>query len=179
MLPLGKPTTITTPEAARQLIENRFQDEYARNGYGYYLFSLKPVVDAETTSATADQEPHTGVYVSSDIEHGKFIDTVSLTRGKHPNAYTIPDMGFAILPEQARKGYAIEASKRLLAYAEEELNVHDILGLHDPTNEASIGVFRSFGFVDRGVRALKVFGNVQGAVWLKSCMLEDLSVYGL
>lgn len=148
----GKPTTITTPETARELIVNRFQDEYARNGYGTYLVSLKS---------------------------GEYIGTVSLTRGKPPNAYTAPDLGFAILPEHMRKGYATEASKGLLAYAANELNVHDVLGLHDPENKASRAVFGSLGFLDRGVHPLKVFGNVQGAVWIKPGMSEDLSVYGL
>ncbi|KAL9531368.1 hypothetical protein SMMN14_05202 [Sphaerulina musiva] len=148
----GKPTSITTTEAARKLIENRFQAEYARNGYGTYLVSLN------------EEEP---------------IGTVSLTRGAPPTAYSAPDLGFAILPDYMRKGYAREAATGLLAWAESELHVYDVLGLCDPANEGSNGLFRSLGFVDRGVRTLKVFGNVQGAVWVRPGMAEDLSVYGL
>lgn len=164
----GKPTSITTTEAARKLIENRFQAEYARNGYGTYLVSLKSPPGNESSEAIppppSEEEP---------------IGTVSLTRGAHPTAYSAPDLGFAILPDYMRKGYAREAAIGLLAWAESELHVYDVLGLCDPTNEGSNGVFRSLGFVDRGVRTLKEFGNVQGAVWVKPGMAEDLSVYGL
>lgn len=172
----GKPTAITSPEAARKLIENRFQAEYARNGYGTYLVSLKTLPDDPTPHGS---EQGQSVDAPSTFEIGEPIGTVSLSLGTPPNAYSVPDLGFAIVPEQMGKGYATEAAKGLLMYAEKKFRVHDVLGLFDPTNEVSKGVFRSLGFVDRGVRALKVFGNVQGAVWAKEGMAEDLSVYGL
>ncbi|KAK0608985.1 hypothetical protein DIS24_g12617 [Lasiodiplodia hormozganensis] len=162
----GKPTSITTPEAARKLIENRFDAEHARNGYGTYLVSLKP--------PTAD---------GTDEEENKAsstpIGTVSLSRGLPPDAYAAPDLGFAILPDYTRKGYAREAAAGLLEWAGRERGVSAVLGLFDPANEASKGVFRSLGFEDRGTRKLRVFGGVEGAVWARSGMEGDLGVYGL
>ncbi|KAK3681697.1 including n-acetylases of ribosomal protein [Podospora appendiculata] len=156
----GAPTSITTRAAARERLAGRFRDEHARNGYGTYLVSLK-ASDATPTLASATP-----------------IGTVSLMRGEPPNCYTAPDLGFAILPAYMRKGYAKEAAQALLDYVEREQGVEDVVGLFDPKNEASCAVFKSLGFEDRGLRELKVFGGVRGAVWTKPGMAEDLSVYG-
>ncbi|KAJ9161043.1 Including n-acetylases of ribosomal protein [Coniochaeta hoffmannii] len=161
----GKPTSITTREAARNLLAGRFQAEHARNGYGTYLVSLK----SESPLA------HGSNPLSSSIP----IGTVSLRRGEEPNCYAAPDLGFAILPRYMRRGYAKEASEGLLQYAAYELGVKDVLGLHDPNNEGSCAVFRSLGFEDRGLRELKVFGGVIGQVWARQGMSQDLSVYRL
>lgn len=161
----GKPTSVTTREAARKQLAGRFQSEHARNGYGTYLVSLKDGrEDTQADNPLASATP---------------IGTVSLMRGEAPNCYAAPDLGFAILPDFMRKGYAKEASEGIIGYAEKELGVKDVLGLHDPSNEPSCAVFRSLGFEDRGLRELKVFGGVAGQVWAKPGMDEDLSVYGL
>ena len=167
----GKPTSITTRSAAEALLSGRFRAEHARNGYGTLLVSLKP--------SSADPSDDDTKPFSERLVRCKFIGTVSLLRGDSPTAYTAPDLGFAILPEETRKGYAKEAAEHLMAWAEKERGVHDVLGLFDPTNEASKGVFRSLGFEDRGIHALKEFGGVQGAVWTKKGMDSDLSKYGI
>jgi RimJ/RimL family protein N-acetyltransferase len=92
----GKPTSMTTPSAAKSLITNRFAAEHARNGYGTYLISL-------TSSATP-------------------IGTVSLMRGEN-SPLLAPDIGFALLSAYMRQGYAVEAARALIAYAERELGV--------------------------------------------------------
>ncbi|KAL1627244.1 hypothetical protein SLS56_006483 [Neofusicoccum ribis] len=162
----GKPTSITTRAAAEALLSGRFRAEHARNGYGTLLVSRKP--DAPPT--TSD--------VPTLLAASTPIGTVSLMRGEPPNAYAAPDLGFAILPAATRQGYATEAARGLLAWAEEEKGVRDVLGLFDPANEGSKGVFRRLGFEDRGVRALRVFGGVEGAVWVREGMEGDLGVYG-
>ncbi|KAH7063028.1 including n-acetylases of ribosomal protein [Macrophomina phaseolina] len=172
----GKPTSVTTRDAARALLEGRFRAEHARNGYGTYLVSLKSSASEAPTASHPDDGEE--IPFAERLSRCKPIGTVSLMRGEPPNAYTAPDLGFAILPEEMRKGYAREAAEGLLKYAEEELGVRDVLGLFDPTNAASRGVFRSLGFRDRGVRKLKVFGNIEGAVWVREGMAEDLGVYG-
>lgn len=159
----GKPTPITTREAARDRLAGRVRNEHARNGYGTYLVSLKPQQQVE--EAEVD---------TPDI----LVGTVSLMRGEEPNCYTVPDVGFAFLPAHMRRGYATEAARALVDYAERELGVTGVLGLLDPANEASRGVFRKLGFVDRGTRVLKVFGGVVGSVWTKPGMADDLAVYG-
>ncbi|GME51998.1 including n-acetylases of ribosomal protein [Neofusicoccum parvum] len=153
----GKPTSITTRAAAEALLTNRFRAEHARNGYGTLLVSRKP-------DGATDQPDDTTPFPTR-LAASTPIGTVSLMRGEPPNAYAAPDLGFAILPAETRRGYATEAARGLLAWAEEERGVRDVLGLFDPANEASKGVFRRLGFEDRGVRALRVFGGVEGAVW--------------
>lgn len=98
-------------------------------------------------------------------------------RGASSTAYSAPDLGFAILPEETRKGYPQEASEGLQVWAENKRGVHDVLGLHDPSNEGPKGVLRSLGFTNRAIHTLKEFGDVQGAVWVNKVMNSDLSVY--
>ncbi|RKU46378.1 hypothetical protein DL546_004003 [Coniochaeta pulveracea] len=155
-------TSITTREAARKTIAGRYREEHARNGFGIYLVSLKGDHQAEDKLASSTP-----------------IGTVSMMKGQEPNCYAAPDLGFAMLSEHMRKGYAKEASQALINWYETERGVKDVLGLHDPKNTASSAVFRSLGFRDRGLRELKVFGGVIGQVWTKPDMAEDLSVYGL
>lgn len=167
----GKPTSITTRGAAEALIAGRFRAEHARNGYGMFLVSLK--------SSTPDYPADSSAPFSEHLEKCKPIGTVSLMRGEPPNAYTAPDVGFAILPEEMRRGYAKEAAEGVMAWAEAERGVRDVLGLTEPSNEASQGVFRSLGFEDRGIHSLKVFGGVKGSVWTKKGMHSDVSEYGI
>lgn len=167
----GKPTSITTRSAAEALLSGRFRAEHARNGYGTLLVSLRP--------SSIDSSDDNTTPFSERLAKCKLIGTVSLLRGDSSTAYTAPDLGFAILPEETRKGYAKEAAEGLMAWAEKECGVHDVLGLFDPTNEASKGVFRSLGFEDRGIHILKEFGGVQGAVWTKKGMDNDLTKYGI
>ncbi|OIW27106.1 including n-acetylases of ribosomal protein [Coniochaeta ligniaria NRRL 30616] len=162
----GRPTSITTRESAHIQLAGRFRAEHVRNGYGTYLISLRP-------------DPEHNAHADSPLTSATPIGTLSLMRGEEPNCYSAPDLGFAILPGYMRKGYAKEAAERVVQYAQEELGVEDVLGLHDPSNEASYAVFRSLGFENRGLRELKVFGDVVGLVWAKPGMAEDLSVYGL
>lgn len=166
----GTPTSITTPAAARALLAGRFRADHARNGYGTYLVSLRPA-DPDVLPADAP--------FAQAVQRCRPVGTVSLMRGEPPDAHAVPDLGFAILPAEMRKGYAREAAEGLLRYAERELGVREVLGLFDPANEASRGVFRSLGFEDRGVRRLRVFGGVEGAVWVKGGRADDLAVYGL
>lgn len=161
----GKPTSITNPEAARERLKGRFRAEHARNGYGTYLVSLKgQEISPSFGDAIAESTP---------------VGTISLMRGEGPNAFTVPDLGFATLPAHMHKGYAKESAKGLLAYAKKNLGVGAVLGLFDPQNQASSAVFRSLGFEDRGVTTLKAFRGVQGAVWVLPGMAQDLSVYGI
>ncbi|TPX19137.1 uncharacterized protein E0L32_011210 [Thyridium curvatum] len=164
----GKPTSITAVEAARELLEGRFVDEHERNGFGTYLVSLKP-----TTYTTANNS------FPDLLEACVHVGTVSLMRGQPPNCYSVPDLGFAVLPEYTKRGIATEASRALLQYVETEKGVKDVLGLFSPDYEASKAVFLRLGFVDRGLHRLKVFGNVLGAVFTKPGMSDDLKIYGL
>lgn len=84
-----------------------------------------------------------------------------------------------MLPEYTRRGIASEAAQTLLGYVEREQGVKDVLGLFDPVNEASKGVFLKLGFEDRGLHVLKMFGDVKGQVFTKPGMDHNLETYGM
>lgn len=144
----GKPTSITTPSAAQALIQNRFVAEHARNGYGMYLVSL-----------TDDNTP---------------IGTVSLLRA---DAFKAPDVGFAMLSEHMRKGYAVEAAKGAIEYADKELGVKAVFGFCGEKNQASNAVLRKLGMRWEGVKKVKAFGDGNTAVW--SWGMEKVEDWGL
>ncbi|KAK5651919.1 hypothetical protein OQA88_11578 [Cercophora sp. LCS_1] len=163
----GQPTRIVAREAARNALANRFRNEHARNGYGTYLISLK-----------AEGTPAQGAKLG-DLQKSTPIGTVGLMKGEKPDCYEAPDIGFAMLPAYMRKGYTKEGALGILDYLEREKGLKDVFGFHDPKNEASKAVMRSIGFVYLGERELKIFGDMPSAVWIKSGMDENLSVYGL
>jgi len=149
-------TAITTEEAAQERIQSRLVAEYERNGYGTFLVSLKP-----TPSSPAQP-----------------IGTVNLTKGNSPDAFPIPDVGFAIVPEMNGKGYATEAASALLAWAAQKRGVTEVLGLCNPENKASRRILEKLGLEYRGVKKLKPFGGVEGAVYAKPEMKDLEEYYG-
>lgn len=58
---------------------------------------------------------------------------------------TIPDLGFAMLPVYEGKGFATEASKAVVSYAEKILGISTIAGITKPENIASIRVLEKVG----------------------------------
>ncbi|KAJ5158905.1 uncharacterized protein N7500_008556 [Penicillium coprophilum] len=149
-------TGITTTEKASAFLQGRVSAHYAYHGYGMFL-------------------------VSRQTDEGlKPIGTVSLMRGIPPGpGYLAPDIGFAILPEEGRKGYATEAARGLLDYANKNLGVDAVFGFCSPTNQRSRGALEKIGMEFRGIRPLKVFGGEDNAVYALPGMSEDLSVYDL
>lgn len=163
-------TAITTREIARERLV-RFAAVHARNGYGIFLVSLKP--------SSAQSDAPAGEAFQDTLARCKLVGTVSLMRGDDAVAFTVPDLGFAVLPEEMRKGYAKEASAGLLEWARREKGVDVVFGLTDPKNEGAQGVFRSLGLQYRGVKKLAPHGNQEGAVWISPGAAQDLSVYNL
>jgi RimJ/RimL family protein N-acetyltransferase len=100
-------TPITPSGKTNELIENRFLGEFERNGHGNYILVLK-----------------------SDETASTFVGTVGLLIGDPAtgNAYLVPDLGLATLPEFIGKGFATEAAKALLVYAKERFNIEDVVG---------------------------------------------------
>lgn len=173
----GKPTSITTREAAARYIKRRFASEHKRNGYGTYIIVLKPDVQLEASNNSNNSNSNKGPSTASKDEvqkealqqqDGILIGTVSLSRGEGvvgEKCYAAPDLGFAVLPEYCRKGIATEASRGLLDWARRERGVDIVLGLHDPANVASAGVLQKLGFERRGERKLAAIGVDAGLVW--------------
>lgn len=170
----GQPTPITTREAARKRLANRFVEEHSRNGYGTYLVSLKPAGGASEPAALPAAAPF-----SERLAASTPVGTVSLMRGEPPNCYTAPDIGFAVLPAYMRRGIATEAAQAVMDYAQHEHGVEAVLGMCDPKNDGSRATLNRLGFDHRGEMELKVFGGVIGSVWTRPGMAADLAVYGL
>lgn len=58
---------------------------------------------------------------------------------------TIPDLGFALMPNFEGKGIATEASKAVIKYAQESLQIVQLAGITKPENTASIRVLEKVG----------------------------------
>lgn len=56
-----------------------------------------------------------------------------------------PDIGFAILPEYARKGYTQEAAAELFSYGKNSLGFSTILGITRGNNFSSINLLQKLG----------------------------------
>ena len=64
-----------------------------------------------------------------------------------------PDIGFAILPEYCRQGFALEASVAVLNHARDVLKLSSVTAIVSPQNEASIGLLEKLGLhYERQVR---------------------------
>lgn len=88
-----------------------------------------------------------------------------------------PDIGFALLSEHMRKGYAVEAAKALIEYVNREKGVKAVFGFCDEKNEASMGTLRNLGMKWEGVRKVKEFDDKETAAW--SWGMDDVSDWGL
>ena len=151
-------TSITNPEKASIFIRNRVLQQYTVNQHGMFLVSLK---NKEILPATP-------------------IGTVSLMKGSPPDLhYTAPDIGFAILPEHSGKGYAVEAAKGVLEWAQSHLGIEAVFGFCDPSNQRSRRVLENIGMDFRGITGLRVFGAKTTAIYALPGMSKDLAIYGL
>ena len=56
-----------------------------------------------------------------------------------------PDIGFAILPDYCRQGFALEASVAVLEHARDVLELSCVTAIVSPQNEASIGLLEKLG----------------------------------
>lgn len=157
---LWKTSGIDTPEKADQFIKTRIQADYNRNKYGQLLVSLKPWPDAS-------------------LAESKLIGVVSLMKGEAPNAYSRPDIGYNIVPEENGKGYATEAAIGLMDYARREFGVEEVFGFCGKNDSRSRHVLEKIGLEFRGDRKLSFFGGADSAVYALPGMDQDLKVYGI
>ncbi len=61
----------------------------------------------------------------------------------------VPDLGFALLPEYFRQGYATEAAGAVLAQAR-AIGMEEVLAICRPENAGSIGLLKKLGFERSG-----------------------------
>jgi [ribosomal protein S5]-alanine N-acetyltransferase len=131
---------VRTIEQARDYIATRFTDSYQENGFGLYLVELK-----------TDGTP---IGVSGFVKRRELDD---------------PDIGFALLPQFERKGYAFEAAHAVMRYGRETLGLLRVLAITTLDNESSgrllekIGLSFKHEIVLRD-ETLKLFSTVRDAL---------------
>lgn len=91
-----------------------------------------------------------GLYVVERRADGVALGICGLLRRE---ALTDPDLGFALLREHRRAGYAREAAAATLAHAREALGLARVVAIVAPANARSAALLESLGFVfERPVR---------------------------
>ncbi|RAK80169.1 GNAT family N-acetyltransferase [Aspergillus fijiensis CBS 313.89] len=156
------PSPFKTPDDATAFLTNRLQSIYTTSNHqrGIFLLSRRP----HPTAPLAESVP---------------VGTISLMQGTPPDGYSVPDIGFSVLPEESGRGYATEAGRAMVEYACTELGVGGVFGFCDVDNARSRRVLEKIGLEFRGERALKVFGGKRSAVYALPGMAKDLGVYGV
>jgi [ribosomal protein S5]-alanine N-acetyltransferase len=107
---------VNDPTTASNYIANNIINSYHINGFGLFL-----------------------VVVKKDNQSAGICGIVKR------EGLTIPDLGFAMLPKYEGKGIATEASKAVVQYAKETLQLSQLAGITKPDNIASIRVLEKVG----------------------------------
>jgi RimJ/RimL family protein N-acetyltransferase len=102
---------------ARQYILSGPVGSYERHGFGLNCVELR--------------ESHTPIGMCGLLKRDELPD---------------PDIGFALLPDFCRKGFAFEAAEAVLKDARERLQIQRILAITSLDNEASINLLQRLGF---------------------------------
>ncbi|MBT8262347.1 MAG: GNAT family N-acetyltransferase [Bacteroidia bacterium] len=113
---------IKTLTDAENYIETKYLPQYSEYGYGAYV----------TEKIGTDEIVGTcGIYNRPDLDH--------------------PDIGFALLPQYAKQGYAFEAAYAVKEYAKNTLKFETLYGITLPSNTNSIRLLEKLGFnnIDR------------------------------
>lgn len=119
-------------EQARDFIENRYRASYREHGYGLYVVELKP-----EPAPPAIQNPAIGV--CGFVRREGLPDT---------------DIGFALLPQFERKGYAFEAARAIMEYGRDALGLKRVLAITSVDNESSGKLLGKLGFKYDGLITL-------------------------
>lgn len=124
---------VRTLEHAREYIATRFIDSYEKNGYGLFLMELK------------DGRVPIGVcgFVKRDT-------------------LPAPDIGFALLPQYEKQGFAFEAAAATMKYGRERLRFSRVLAITTMDNRSSGRLLEKIGLifeheVEIGGETLKLF----------------------
>jgi ribosomal-protein-alanine N-acetyltransferase len=86
-----------------------------------------------------------GLWRLSRLEGGPALGVCGLLKR---DTLPAPDLGYALLPEFHRHGYAREAAAACIEFAREELQLSELLAICQLDNAASLGLLRGLGFVD-------------------------------
>lgn len=131
-------------------------------------FILKLVNTPEWLAFIGDKHVHnvqdaeiylTNGPIKSYTQHGYGLWAVELSDTKEligmcgfvkRDKFDHPDIGFALMPDQAGKGYGYEMAAATLAYGRDKLKFPAILGITSPQNVRSIAVLTKIGLLPQG-----------------------------
>lgn len=124
---------VRTLDQAREYIKTRFSNSYRDNGFGLYLMELK--------------EDATPVGVCGFVRRDALPD---------------PDIGFALLPQFEKRGYAFEAASAMMHYGRETLGLTRVLAITTLDNAASGRLLEKVGLtfereINLGDETLRLF----------------------
>jgi RimJ/RimL family protein N-acetyltransferase len=108
---------VKTQEQARAYLLNGPLKSYHENGFGLCMVELK-----------SDGTP---------------IGMCGLLKRDYLES---PDIGFALMPEYSRMGYAFEAANAIVSYAKEILKLNGLMAITMQSNKSSIGLLEKVGF---------------------------------
>ncbi|WP_394747626.1 GNAT family N-acetyltransferase [Spongiimicrobium salis] len=107
---------------------------------------VKTVLDAkkylETGPLYSYREHGYGLWALQLKHNGKCIGMCGLLKRSR---FKYADIGFAILPNFAGKGYGFEAASATMTYATQVLNIPRIIAITKPENKASIKLLQKLG----------------------------------
>jgi [ribosomal protein S5]-alanine N-acetyltransferase len=107
---------VRTLDDARQYLEAGALVMYARYGFGLYRVGLKDSDEA--------------IGICGLVKRDALEDV---------------DIGFALLPQFHRHGYALEAGRATLSHARDDIKLQRVVGITTPHNHGSIRVLETLG----------------------------------
>ena len=110
-------------------------------------------------------------YVLELKETGRVIGTINLFDGDM-RAVDTREIGYAVVPEYRRNGYAFEALSTLLHYLLYDLDLGLVTAGVDPGNAPSIRLLEKLGFCSEGIRHKAFWNEIRGPVDLMYYYLE-------
>ncbi|NOT48068.1 MAG: GNAT family N-acetyltransferase [Acidobacteria bacterium] len=120
-------------DQAREYIRTRFSNSYRDNGFGLFLMELK-----------------------------NSAEPIGLCGFVRRDTLPDPDIGFALLPQFEKQGYAFEAASATMHYGRETLGLARVLAITTLDNEASGRLLEKIGLafdseLELGGENLKLF----------------------
>jgi RimJ/RimL family protein N-acetyltransferase len=107
---------VRSVDDAREYLRKGALASYAQHGFGLYLTQLKDAAQP--------------IGICGLVKRDTLPDV---------------DVGFALLPQFAGKGYAAEAATAVMAHAREQFGLLRVVAITNPDNRASIGVLEKIG----------------------------------
>jgi [ribosomal protein S5]-alanine N-acetyltransferase len=116
------PRNVHTIQEAKEAIASKYLNSYEKEGFGMNIIQLK--------------------------ETNEIIGMAGLL---HRTTLEYSDIGYALLPQYFKQGYATEICKAIIDLAKTVLKIDMLMAIINTDNTASIAVVEKLGFENRGI----------------------------